>query len=182
MKSVSIGEILKPQGIKGEVKIKLFDKSFDGKNISRVVLDDKEFIVESLRSVGEFLYIKFNGIDTCIEAEHLRGKLVYLTEEDAKNKLRENEFYADHIIGFDVYVDEKNIGKLDDIQNFGSADIFYIKSSEDVLLLPFVKGLIENIDTNKEIIYLNKNKFDEVAVYEDWYFVTFPRNVFSAKI
>ena len=64
-------------------------------------------------------------------------------------------------------LDCKNIGKLDDIQNFGSADIFYIKDNSDTLLLPFVKDLIESIDTNKEIIYLNKDKFNEVAVYED---------------
>lgn len=181
MKSVSIGEILKPQGIKGEVKIKLFDASFDCKNISSVILDNKEFIVENIRNAGEFLFIKFKGVDTCLEAEYLRGKLIYLTEEDAKNKLSDNEFYADHIMGFDVVVDGKNIGKLDDIQNFGSADIFYIKDNSDTLLLPFVKDLIESIDTNKQIIYLNKDKFNEVAVYEDWYFITFSRDVFGTK-
>lgn len=180
MKSVSIGEILKPQGIKGEVKIKLFDTKFDCKNISAVIIDGEELIVETFRSAGEFLYIKFKGVDTYTNAEHIRGKLVYLTEEDAKNNLNENEFYADHIMGFDVMVNGKSVGSLDDIQNFGSADIFYIKGNSDVLLLPFIKGLIDNIDTDKEIIYLNKEKFNEVAVYEDWYFIAFSWNVLGS--
>lgn len=166
MENVYVGEVVKPQGIKGEVKIKLYDIDFSIENIDSFVLDGKEFAVEGARKSGEFLYIKFFGVDNAIEAEHMRGKIVNLTEENAKSILKQNQYFVDHILGFDVFLDNgKILGKLADVQNFGSADVYYIDALDGKqILFPLVDDIIESISTEEHRIVLNSKKYEEVGV------------------
>mgnify|MGYP004468393443 FL=1 len=182
MERVRLGEVVKPQGIKGEIKTKLFDTTFDCKSISKIIIDSHEYTIESVRKSESFLFFKLNGVDNFADAEKLRGKTVFLTEQDALDNLKENEFYADHIMGYKVVAEDITVGILFDIQNFGGSDIFYIKdNNSNMCLIPFVKGIIENIDEKNKTINLNKKRFLEVAVYEDWYINTFSRNVFGTS-
>lgn len=168
MERVCVGEILKPQGIKGEVKIKLYDKGFQLLDLKNFVIDNEMYIVEESRKNGEFLYIKFKGVCTVNDAENLRGKVVCLTEQNAKDRLKENEYYIEQLLGFSVLVENKIIGKLEDVQNFGSADVYYLTAENGKeIMFPLVSGIIEDINTEHKHIQLNKQKFDEVAVFED---------------
>ncbi len=168
MEKVSVGEIVKPQGIKGEVKIKLYDPAFEMGEITSLVVDNTLQKIDEHRKTGEFLFVKFQGVCAVSDAEKLRGKVVYLTEQNAKDRLKENEYYVEQLLGFVVKVENKIIGKLDDVQNFGSADVYYIASENGKeIMFPLVNGIIKDVNTELKLIQLNKQKFDEVAVFED---------------
>lgn len=181
MENLIIGEVIKPQGIKGEVKIKLYDNSKNLSDIKNLIVGRDTLSVKSLSVRQGFMFVVFNGFDTIQQVECFRNKKVYIGQEDALKLLQENEYFIENILEFNVATfDGQNIGKLVDVQNYGSKDIAQIESENGEILLPIVEGLIERIEEDKKLIILNTRIFEEVACYEDWHINTFSRNVFTA--
>ena len=180
MEKVAIFEIVKPQGIKGELKVKPLadDVSFYSDIEEVFVSSEKETRkIISLDFRGGFGYITLSGIDIN-RANLLRGKEIFISRELMKSKMADDEILMDDIIGFKVvYGDNKEeIGVLDDIQNFGSSDVFYVKNNKKEILFSNIDGVIAEIDENKKLILVDRKKFLEVAC-ENWYINTFSRNV-----
>ena len=101
---IEIGKIVKPQGIKGELKVVL-DSDFSRlSSLKSVNICGREFEVQSL-SFRDALYLKLFGVENRNEAELLRGESVFADEESLL-PLEEGEFYFKDLIGLKV-VDEK---------------------------------------------------------------------------
>ena len=73
---IEIGKIVKPQGIKGEVKIISEREPQTYQNLSTIVVDGKDFRVETL-SCRDALYVKFKELSSRNDAELLRGKTCF---------------------------------------------------------------------------------------------------------
>ena len=73
--TIVIGQVLKPQGVRGEVKVKpLLDDAADIKHIPRVTIAGKEYKVLSARCDASFAYLGLAGVADRDAAELLRGK------------------------------------------------------------------------------------------------------------
>ena len=165
---ILIGEIVKPQGIKGEVKIKAYSVSVDDlkKDMFVFVGESQEQYTLTNFSVRQgFLFAKFAEISSIAEAERLRNKLVYLNKTDIR-QLEEDEFLIEEMIGCRVELsDGRELGVLEDVQNFGSADVFYVRTTQNKqILFPNVDDIFDSIDLSKEIIIVNAKKYGEVGV------------------
>lgn len=168
MDNLLIGEVVKPQGIKGELKIKLYDDSKDLTSIKKLILNSEEMNVDSVSVRQGFMYVKLEGFCTVQEVERFRGVNVYILGEDAKNLLSGSEFYVDKIVGYKVQTSSgEEVGVFADVQNYGSKDVAFLENDEKQILLPIIDGLIEKIDEDNQIIILNTKIFKEVACYED---------------
>ena len=112
-----------------------------------------------------FLYVYLKEVPTVMDAEKLRNKKVYIAKADIRT-LDENEFLIEELIGCRVELtDGRVLGTLEDVQNFGSTDIFYVKTEQKKqIMFPNVEDVLENIDLSNKIILVNKTKFDEVGV------------------
>ena len=74
-KTLTIATVLKPQGIRGEIKVKaLTDSAEDLKNFPRVFIDGVEYKVLSVRPAGDCAFLSLRGIADRNAAELLRGK------------------------------------------------------------------------------------------------------------
>ena len=72
-----------------------------------------------------------------------------------KRQLPEGVYYIADLIGLDVYTEEnEHLGKVDDIYNTGSNDIYVVKDElGKQKLLPGIDEVIKQIDLeNKKII------------------------------
>lgn len=171
MKSVLIGKIVKPQGLFGELKIKLFDtepEAFLALKTLRIEGEEKQRNIVSISVRQNFLYAKLSGIDSIEKASLLREKLVYASDEELREGVGLDEILVDDILGFDVFLsNKKNIGKLVDVQNFGSADVYFVKNDKNNILFSNVPGVIAEIDVASKRIIVDKKRFDEVSLYED---------------
>jgi len=95
-----IGQILKPQGIKGEIKVKsLCDVvSFDSR-IGIIFVGDensilKEHKIKNARLSGKgFAYLSLLGVDDRNSAELLKDKFIFIDEEDVPS-LEEGIFFV----------------------------------------------------------------------------------------
>lgn len=162
-----IGTIVKTVGLKGEMKVNPF--SDDLKNLlklKKVFIDDIEYKIISSRIAGNMWVISLNKIFSVEDAENFCGFEIYIERSDAKS-LSEYEYYIADMKNCDVIIDGKNIGKVVNIDSFGAADVYTVKGIEKMIMFPFLKKLIISVDLETKKITLDKQVFDEVAVYED---------------
>ena len=160
MERIRIGIITKPQALKGEFRLKpdlLNLKEY--KKLSSVFIDNKEYIVERVSLRDTFVILKVKGVERCEDAELLRNREVF-----ANMEIKYEETFD--LQGYDVFVGDNNIGKVVDINNYGSKDILSIKGTQSIML-PVINGLITEVSDDEKKVILNQDIFEQVAVYED---------------
>ena len=165
MDRLIIGEVLKPQGIRGELKIKTFtDFPQDVKAFKTVYIDDTPYKILSFRVGGDgAAYIGLRGIPDRNAAELFRGKLLEGERDDAP-ALEEGQYYIVDIIGLDCETEEGEfLGKVTHIANL-SSDIYTIEKAGKSILFPAVKGVVKKVDLDNKKLIIDKKIFDEIAV------------------
>lgn len=165
MNRLVIGEVLKPQGIRGELKIKTFtDFPQDVKAFKTVYIDDVAYKILSFRVGNDgAAYVGLRGIPDRNAAELFRGKLLEGEREDAP-ALEEGQYYIVDIIGLDCVTEEGEfLGKVTHISNL-SSDIYTIEKAGKSILFPAVKGVVKKVDLDAKQIIIDKKVFDEIAV------------------
>ena len=164
MKKVALGKVVKLHGIRGEMKVSTkFDKDFDISAIKKVYNDsDDEFGVSRIFKVNDGVVFGLAGIDL-ESARKFVGKTFYIDRE-----LVENKILFEDLKGSDVLVDEKVIGKVVDVQDYGSAEVIFVKKTDGKeLMFPNIKGIIEKFDVDEKKLSISKAKLCEVSDYED---------------
>ena len=167
-----IGEISKAQGINGEVKLKTYTDNIEHLcSVNKLYIKHNEnyedMAVEYTRIQGGDAIFKFIDVKDRNMAEGLRGTELYIAREDA-NPLSEGEYYISDILGFAVKDDDGNdYGKLKDVLNHGATDIYVLKNGKEEVLMPVLKSVLLHTDLEKGIIIVDKERFKEVAVYNN---------------
>ena len=158
---IEIGEIVKPQGIRGEVKIISQRSAENYKNLRHIFVEKTEMEIETI-SCRDALYVKFVGVNSRNDAENLRGKMCY-AKEDELQTLAENEFYFEELIGATV-VDENNetIGEIEDIDQFGAADVIWIRERNSLFSVPFLDSIFKSVENGKVVVF--KAEYDEMKI------------------
>lgn len=166
MNEIIIGEILKPQGIRGELKMKNFtDGFFAIKGLKCVVIDGVRYQVLKMREdKGAILLLK--GIADRNAAETFRGKSVYAEKSEIAR--RENTYFISDVIGCAVLLsDGTYAGEITDILS-AKVDIYYLSTPNGKAIFPLIKELEPVFDIENKTITVNKEIFmREVTDFED---------------
>lgn len=156
-----IGQIVNTFGIKGVVKVNYFtDDPLEFEKLKTILVEKNkkllEFEIEEAKLHKNQVLLKLKGINDINEAEKYKGCYIKLPREKAK-KLPENTYFIADLIGIDVFTDNGELlGKVDDIYNSGSADIYVIKNElGKQILLPGIKEVIKEIDVDNEKIIVH---------------------------
>lgn len=165
MKKIEIGVIVKPHGIKGEVRIKEFIDDFSSvKDLKRVYVDDIEYNLKNIRNSEQGIIVELLGIADRNTAELLRGKTVYADKD--KIKKQTSAYFITDLINIDVYLSSgKKIGVVTDVRK-SNVDIFEMQTEEGVAYFPFLKDLVEEVNLAENKLILNAKRFTEVVCYE----------------
>ena len=166
MEKLLIAETLKPQGIKGEVKLKLFVDGFFAIKSIKTLYDEKGNIykVKSLKdATGGFAFLLVDGIDNRNDAELLRGKIFYANKTDIiKDK---TSFFITDLIGLQVYANETYVGVIKDVIK-SNVDIFELETEKGKCYFPFLNKLNYTVDLKGGRMIVDQMAFNEVCVYE----------------
>ena len=123
----------------------------------------KSVDVLSVRPQKNLAIIKLKGIDTIAQAEEIKGKILYCNRDDAT--IDEEVNYIADLIGCRVVdIDNgKEYGKVVDVLNYGSCDIYDTVSSGKHILIPATPDIVKEINTQYQIIKIKamKGLFDE---------------------
>lgn len=165
---ITIGQIVRAVGIRGELKVKPLTDDPERYNKLKVVyVNGSPRRITSVRSDGGFVYVKLFGVDDRNGAEALKDAFIEIDRVNAV-ELNEGEYFIADVIGCKVYTDDgKEIGKVDDVSQYGAADVYTVSNGGAVVRFPFLKKLIVKVDIEASVIVLKKDVFDEVSVYED---------------
>lgn len=166
--NLKIGIIVKPQGIKGEVKVQpLTDDISRFKKLKEVIIDDKTFRVLNATIGGGTVFLSISGICDRDTAETFRGKFLYVTRENAV-PLDEGRYFVVDIIGCQILTDSgEKIGQVIEVTS-SRTDIFTVKKDNGkILRFPFLKDLVQNVDIASKTITVCAKRLKEVECYED---------------
>ncbi len=164
---IELGKILKPQGIKGELKVLPLTKEEAISTATNVVIDGVEAKVVSCKFRDGYAYIM---LDICKDrnfAETLRDKIISLPS-GAEIGLSDNEYLFSDLIDCEVYdTQNKYLGKVVEVENYGATDIITIHKDLESIACPFLKSVFLSVDTAKKKIVVDGKKFDEVTNYDE---------------
>lgn len=174
MEKLIVGKIVKLHGIKGSVKvIPVIDENIKFSDLKGVFYENDNVFheFEEVFAVSDQIGVKFKDCNSVDDASKLVGKFLFADKSYLESLVSEESFFIEDLKASKIYIDSLDgefIGVLDEIDNYGSADVFYIKSEKyKNLTIPHVQGLIKLFDEKNKSIILNKDVFSEVAVYGD---------------
>ena len=129
MQKLLIGRVVKPQGIKGEVKVLLLtDGFFSVKNLKEAYIGDKLYKINSIKDAGvQCAFLGLQGVTDRNAAEALRGAEVY-ADKSLINKDK-NAYFIEDLIGLTLYAGEDKIGAIQDVIK-SNVDMFVISGVE----------------------------------------------------
>ena len=154
----SLGKITKLHGYKGGL-ILYIDSSTPQffKDLESVFLEINQelvpfFFAQKGKLNGKKLLVYFEDVSP-EQASSLIGRSAFLPQ-DMFPEVDDDIYYDKAIIGYDVYVLGASIGKITDVIENSSQNLFVVESDSDNYLIPAVDPFISNLDKAKKIIYL----------------------------
>lgn len=156
-----LGEVLRPHGVRGELRIRLLTGHPERINqLEQVYLgsgidadDVRPFYVEHMRMNPPYGLLKLKGINDRNEADVLRALFVMIDFENAV-PLEEGEFYLFQVIGLTVrQEDGTTLGTLVDVLETSANDVYIVDSpTYGEVLVPVTDETIINTDIDAGVV------------------------------
>ncbi len=161
METINIGKIVKPHGVRGELKIySSSDFIMNRLKKNAVVMLEKngrktEMKVTASRMHKDMALVKFEGIDSMNEAELWRDADV-LVDRKRIPSLKEG-YYFFELKGLDVYSEEnEKIGVVSEVvEGLANNNLRVVKEDGSVALIPYVPAFIKEVKLNENCIVIH---------------------------
>ncbi len=148
--SINVGKILKPHGLRGELRVLFYDVSrlqyYANREFFYVLKNGQEekLFVESTRLHKNFLLIFFKGIEGIDAAEQWRNLELFIERGELEN-LNDGEFYYWDLVGMEVFNSTGScVGSVKEVFDNGAGAILKVVSSAEgkKLHIPFIDDAI----------------------------------------
>lgn len=167
-----IGEITKPQGVQGELKLRPITCDpwrFEDMDYAYIKEGEGYRKVEiKVRKVNEdAVYLRMEGVLTRNDAEEMRGTMLYIDREHAVELDEDSTFICDLMGLKGVLTDGSEIGKIIDVMQPGGNDVYVFKGKKGEVLVPALKSVVVKVDLDEGVMLLDSARMAEVAVYDE---------------
>ena len=156
MKYVLIGKIVNTHGLKGEVRIlssfKYKDRVFKESMNIYIGKDKINEVITSYRHHKIFDMITIKGYNDINQVLKYKGEYVFINKEDLI--LKENEYLDEDIIGLNVYVENRLLGRVGKIESHSVNEVLVVKNDQKNYLVPYNFDIILNIDLEKKEMHV----------------------------
>ena len=148
-----IGEIIKPHGIQGEVKIYPYSEQPENfKNYSEIVLqrpaagETETYKVVKCRIQGKLALLQLEGVATREAAENLKGSRIWLKRIDLP-ALGADEYYWHQLKGLLVVTDSgQEVGRASKLFSSLDHDVMVVAGGGHEYMIPVQQDIIKRID------------------------------------
>jgi 16S rRNA processing protein RimM len=145
-----IGRILKPHGVRGEVRVEMhtdlperfewLDTVYVGKTSPRAVG------VEGVRYHKSWALLKLEGYDDRDAAAALRSEWLQVPEEQGI-PLEDGEYFLYQLVGLEVYTDSgRHLGRISEVLETKANNVFVVRGPLGEILIPDIDEVVLNID------------------------------------
>tara|TARA_B100001287_G_C22610580_1_gene494929 strand:- start:405 stop:914 length:510 start_codon:yes stop_codon:yes gene_type:complete len=150
---IEIGLIVKPHGLKGELKLKLHSPESNLiLNIDEIYVDNQIFKIDYSKKVSNGILLKFVSKNTRNSIEDLIGKKLFVNK-DIIPLAPSGENYYFELIGSKVVYNNVEIGTLIEIVETKANNIYVVKElNGNEILIPKTKSFIKEFNKDKKIL------------------------------
>ncbi len=167
-----IGEITKPQGVRGEVKVRPAttdpNRFYD---LDHVFLKRGEDYVPRAISVSrvepDAVYMTFEGVTDRNGAEALRGEFLYIDRAHAVQLPEDANFICDLIGCEGSDTNGRVLGKMTDVLQPGGNDVYVFQGPLGEVLVPALKSVVTEVNVAEKRIIFDAKRLNEVAVFDE---------------
>ncbi len=142
---IEVARVVKPQGIKGELKLLPFSPNLHHYTEMYLGRDSRSLRlcrVERLRVTHGAAILKLQGLDDRAAAEQYRDFAVLVRREQLL-EIPEGEYFIRDLIGMQVVSEQGEVlGTLSDVLELPAHDVYQIRQGERELLIPAIAQVI----------------------------------------
>jgi 16S rRNA processing protein RimM len=156
---VSIGKIIKSQGRRGELRLRLYSRPSATFFFSRIFLRieeiPQEFQIEALRPYKEDYILKLKEVDSLGRALELIGQEIFIPEDELRN-LEDGDFYYFQLMGCTVI--EKSgeiVGVVRDLWPIRGNELLVVQKGDNEMLIPFAKPICLEVNLERREILVD---------------------------
>lgn len=160
-KVVEVGGVVKPHGVRGELKVRPHFAgsdsllSIDEVWLASGVAEARPFRVVSARRANRFVLLRLEGIEDMDAAEELRGARV-LVSRDQLPEPGQDEFYLADLVGARVEAPSGEVGTVVEVRVHPSVDSLVIQRKDGTLVeQPLGEPWIESVDVDEACVRLS---------------------------
>jgi 16S rRNA processing protein RimM len=163
---VPLAEIARPHGVRGELRLKLYNRDSDLLLDQDEVLirfpdgDEQEVSVDGARRADDAILMKLHAVDDRDRAEELRG-VVVCVRRGAFPPPEPGEFYACDIEGARVVVVEdgveRELGRVTALKPYPTLDILEVAAADagKPWEVPLVEAVVRDVDIEAGLVTLS---------------------------
>jgi 16S rRNA processing protein RimM len=156
------GIVLKPKGLKGELKVQPvtdFPESFVKRRELYIGKTPDDAVLRKVLSAKVnqgFVWIMIEGIGTREEAEAVAGYHLFVAS-DHLEPLPDDRAYIHDLLGLEVFDEQGGrIGVVSDVLQMPAHDVYEIDTGGRKVLVPAVEDFVDEIDLRKGIMVLRR--------------------------
>jgi 16S rRNA processing protein RimM len=160
-KYLLLGEILRPHGIRGELRVRILtDYPERINNLEQVYVGKSPntttataYFVQHMRMHQDYGLLKLKSIDDRDAADKLR-QLFVMIDLDNAIPLDEGEHYLFELVGLKIQTEDgEYFGELTEVLETGANDVYIIASPKyGEVLLPVIEDVVLNTDVDAGVI------------------------------
>ena len=168
---VTIGRILKPFGVKGEVKVESLSdvpRRFEG--LQKVYLTPsqgdsipKETTVTHVRTVPAGYLIRFSAFSTPEEASPFRGAWIQIPPSSNLPRTPDT-FYQFELIGLRVEDPEgRQMGKVEEVLDYPQHHVLVVRDGAKEFLIPAIRRTIKKVDLTNQCVHVASKEWWDLS-------------------
>ncbi|MCC6543540.1 MAG: 16S rRNA processing protein RimM [Nitrospirae bacterium] len=149
---VSVAYIVRPHGLKGEVKVVQLSNdperiySLRDIFIIRKNGEKRKSVIKKVRPVKSGFAVSLEDITTVTDAQQIVGSYIAVPQDDVP-VLGKDSWYHFEIIGMEVFTTEgMYLGMVEDIISTGSNDVYILRDKDREYLIPAIRDVIKDVD------------------------------------
>ena len=155
-KFIPIGKVVKPHGIKGELKFFLYNEdsnllSLDVSIWFKIKNSFKSYDLLNSKGLGKIF--RLESVNNRNDAELLRDKEFFLLRDDLPD-LDDGNFYLNDIINFKLFNGEEELGLILDVLLLPSSDYILVNYNNKEVLIPMLEKYIKFFDFDEKIVIM----------------------------
>ena len=164
---LNIGVIVKPQGIKGQLKVMPYTDDINRfKTLKEVIIEDKTYKVTGAIIAPPAVLLSLFGVTDRNVAETFRGKDLYIQRKDAVMPSENRYFIVDLIDCVVCLENGEEVGVITDITQ-AKTDIVTVDCKGKIMRFPFLQDVVVSVDVESKKFIVNEKRLKEISVYED---------------
>jgi 16S rRNA processing protein RimM len=175
---VPLAEVMRPHGVRGEVRLRPFNRDSDLLlDVDEVLVrfpegDGQEVNVDGARRANEAILVKLHSVDDRDRADELRGAVLCVRRGEFP-ALAQGEFYACDVEGARVVLGagagpgasggereseggERELGRVMELRSYPSVDVLVVAAADGgrAWEVPLVEAIVEHVDVSAGVVTL----------------------------